>query len=136
MKTMIAYHSRSCVTGKLLRQLLNCPRKRTNKRAKLDVLIRWGSSEVFDQTTAKLELNTAAAVSNASNKLTMMNLLKANNTPMPLFTTAADQIETIKDATGNYYIRPRQGVVRYGNDFNASSDLYASQPVPNKLRIS
>lgn len=134
MKTMIAYHSRSCVTGKLLRQILACPRKRTNKRAKLDVLIRWGSSEVFDRTTAKLELNTAEAVANASNKLRMIGLLAANNIPIPRVAGRNVSLDEIKDSTGNYYIRSNQGVVRYGNDFNASTDLYATQPIPNKRR--
>jgi|GEM_PF-4222574 glutathione synthase/RimK-type ligase-like ATP-grasp enzyme len=134
MKTMIAYHSKSSNTGKLLRQILSCPRKKTQRRAKLDVLIRWGSSEVFNRTTARLELNTAEAVLNASNKLRMMQLLSAANIPMPVFTTELTSIDSVKDTTNNYYIRSRQGEVRYGNDFNPVTDQYASKPIPNKRR--
>ena len=134
MKMMIAYHNRSCVTGRLLRQILNVQRKRTQKRANLSVLLRWGSSETFPTSRVQLELNTAQAVSNASNKLRMMQLLKENNISMPEFTTTSDNIESMKDETGNYYIRSKQGVVRYGNDFNPTTDSYASKPIVNKRR--
>lgn len=134
MKMMIAYHNRSCVTGRLLRQILNIPRKRTQKRANLSVLLRWGNSESFPTSRVQLELNTAEAVSNASNKLRMMQLLKENNISMPEFTTTLDNIESMKDESGNYYIRSKQGVVRYGNDFNPITDSYASKPIPNKRR--
>lgn len=131
---MIAYHNRSCVTGRLLRRILSIPRKQTQRRANLSVLLRWGNSETFNGTRVGIELNTAEGVSNASNKLRMMQLLKASNIPMPEFTTTLDNIESFKDETGNYYIRSRAGVVRYGNDFNPMNDLYASKPIVNKRR--
>jgi len=135
MKTMIAYHSKSCVTGKLLRSILHCSRKRTQKRVKLDVLLRWGSSEVFNAATTKLELNTATAVANASNKLRMFGLLAADGTiPLPQMAGRNIPLDDIKDATGNYYIRSNANVIRYGNDFNPATDAYATQPIPNKRR--
>lgn len=135
MKTMIAYHSRSCVTGKLLRTIMNCSRKRTQKRARLDVLLRWGSSEIFPTTSTRLELNTAEAVANASNKLRMFGLLAAQgNIPLPLMAGGNRSLDEIKDSTGNYYIRSNQNVMRYGNDFNPSTDSYATQPILNKRR--
>jgi glutathione synthase/RimK-type ligase-like ATP-grasp enzyme len=132
MKAMIAYHKRSCVTGKLLRSLLNIPRKRTQKRTSLDVFIRWGNAESFP-VNARLELNTRDAVTNASNKLRMLQLLKANNIPSVDFTTDPSQIVDFLDESGNCYIRDNLGVVRYGNDFS-SLDQYASRPVANKKR--
>lgn len=132
---MIAYHAKSSTTGKLLRTLLSCPLKKTQRRARLDVLLRWGSSEVFSSTTARLELNTAEAVANASNKARMMGLLaSAGDIPLPRMAGRNISLDEIKDETGNYYIRSNAGVVRYGNDFNHNTDAYATQPIPNKRR--
>lgn len=133
MKGMIAYKSKSCVTGKLLRTILQVPRKRTEKRAKVDFFLRWGNSDPMP-VSAKVELNSREAVANASNKLTMMGLLAANNIPIPKFAGRNVPLDDIKDENGKYYIRSNAGVVRYSDDFNNLTDAYATQPVPNKRR--
>lgn len=129
---MIAYHSKTSTTGKLLRTLLAVPRKRTQRRAKVDYFLRWGTSEQFP-VRARVELNSIQAVANTTNKLRMLELLADAGLPTPSFTTDSSGLDGIKDATGNYYIRSKLGVVRYSNDFN-SGDSYASQPIPNKRR--
>jgi len=133
MKSMIAYSNRSCVTGKLLRTLLRIPRKRTQKRARVNYFLRWGNCESFP-VAARMELNTREAVANASNKLRMMGLLAAAGIPIPKFAGRNTSLDEIKDANGKYYIRSNAGVVRYGDDFDWHNDAYATQPVPNKRR--
>lgn len=126
MKAMIAYKSQSCITGKLLRQKLSIPRKRTQRRARLDYFLRWGNSDEFP-VRARVELNTAEAVSNATNKLKMLRLLKQAEIPVPEFFT---------DGTpeGEVYIRDRQGVTRFGSDFSPITDQYYSLPIQDKRR--
>ena len=72
MKTLICYSNTSCVTGRAIREKLNALRKRTNRPSKCDLFIRWGSTEQFDATRYKLELNTVQAVINTTNKLRML----------------------------------------------------------------
>jgi hypothetical protein len=134
MKTMIAYSNRSCVTGKELRQALSAIRKRTNKRAKCDLFIRWGSTEQFDSVRYKKELNSLSAVLRTANKLVMLQTLSESNVPTLDFSNDVTLIDDFKDSEGNVYIRNRSGVVRYGNDFSTNSDLYFSRAVPNKRR--
>lgn len=134
MKTMIAYTNRGCVTGKELRQALSAVRKRTDRRAKCDLFIRWGSTEQFDNLRYKKELNTLEAVLRTTNKLVMLQTLLGAEVSTLEFGTDVAQIDDFKDREGNVYIRNRQGIVRYGNDFNSSSDLYYSKPVKFKRR--
>ena len=77
MKAFIAYTNRGCVTGKQLRQALSAKRKRTDRRAKCDLFIRWGSTEQFDNLRYKKELNTRDAVIRTSSKLLMLQTLAA-----------------------------------------------------------
>ena len=134
MKTMIAYSNRSCVTGKELREALDGTRKSTNRRAKCDLFIRWGNTEQFDNLKYKKELNTLEAVLRTTNKLTMLQTLLASGVPTLEFSSDPASIDSFKDREGNVYIRNKLGGVRYGNDFNASRDLYYSRPVRFKRR--
>lgn len=134
MKTFIAYSGKSSVTGKLLKQKLNAIKKKTDRRARAKIFLRWGNSEPFNNLRADIELNTLASAINASNKLKMMQCLTAGNIPMPKWTSDLAQMNELKDESGNYYIRNKAQVVRYSNDFNPLTDLYASQPIPNKRR--
>lgn len=130
MKTIICYSDKSSVTGKALREKFDALRKRTDKRSKCDVFLRWGSTERFTRIKAKLELNTFEAVAKTANKLRMIQILSEAGIPVPAFFTEGTPVT---DATGNCYIRNKYGVVRYGNDFGVN-DLYATTPVLNKRR--
>ncbi len=134
MKTMIAYSNRSCVTGKELREALDATRKTTDKRAKCDLFIRWGNTEEFNNLKYKKELNTLDAVLRTTNKLEMLQALTTSGVPTLTFSTDPTALASLADKEGNVYIRNRAGVVRYGNDFNASRDSYFSQPVKFKRR--
>lgn len=134
MKTFICYSNASCVTGKALREKLDALRKRTDKRSKCDLFLRWGSTEQFPNTRFKLELNTVEAVGNAINKLRMLELLKTAEISVPNFTNDANLLADFVDAHGNVYIRNKRGVVRYSNDFNPTTDLYYTKPVKAKRR--
>lgn len=134
MKTMIAYSNRSCVTGKELREALSATRKTTNKRARCDLFIRWGTTEQFDSVRYKKELNSLEAVLRTSNKLEMLQTLTAANVSTLDFSTDPAQLTSLADREGNVYIRNKLGVVRYGNDYNVSSDLYFSRPIRFKRR--
>ena len=94
---MIAYSNRSCVTGKELREALSATRKRTNKRAKCDLFIRWGSTEEFDRLRYRKELNSLDAVLRTSNKLTMLQTLLAAGISVPRFSTDVSLIDEFKD---------------------------------------
>lgn len=134
MKSMIAYKPCTSTTGKLLRTILSMPRKRSQRRASVDVFLRWGTSDSFP-VRAKIELNTREAVARATNKLVMMRALQAGAIPMPQFATTVEELTALTtQPTDMVYIRSKQGVVRYANDFNPSSDLYASLPIKNKRR--
>lgn len=134
MKTMIAYSNRSCVTGKELREALDATRKKTDRRAKCDLFIRWGTTDQFDNLKYKKELNTLEAVLRTTDKLTMLQTLLAAGIATLDFSSDPAAIDSFKDKEGNVYIRNRQGVVRYGNDFNPSRDSYYSRPVRFKRR--
>lgn len=134
MKTMIAYSNRSCVTGKELREALEATRKKTNKKAKCDLFIRWGNTEEFDRTKFKKELNSLQAVLRTTNKLVMLQTLLDAGVATLQFSNDVTLIDEFKDKEGNVYIRDRRGVVRYGNDYNVNSDLYFSRPVRFKRR--
>lgn len=134
MKTMIAYSNRSCVTGKELREALDAVRKKTNKKAKCDLFIRWGNTEQFNSLKYKKELNSLEAVLRTSNKLTMLETMLAAGVATLQFSTDLSVIESFKDREGNVYIRNKQGVVRYGNDYDAARDLYFSRPIRFKRR--
>lgn len=134
MKTYIVYSNKSSVTGRGLKESLLTKRKRTNKKAKCDLLVRWGSTESFPTLQAKRELNSLEAVQRTANKLLMIQTLSTAGVPVPEFGTDDSNLEQCKDRSGNLYIRNKLGVVRYGNDFNASTDLYFTKPVPFKRR--
>lgn len=134
MKTMICYSNASCVTGKAIREKFDALRKKTNKRSRCDLFIRWGSTEQFPATKYKLELNSLEAVLNTTNKLRMLELLAAANIPVPQFSTSAEQMPDLVDGNGNIYIRSKHGVVRYSNDFNPATDMYYTKPVKSKRR--
>jgi glutathione synthase/RimK-type ligase-like ATP-grasp enzyme len=134
MKTCILYSNKSSLTGKQLKQSLSATRKRTSRRAKCDILVRWGSTESFPSLSAKRELNSLEAVLRTSNKLEMIRTLSAAGITIPAFNTTVEDIDQCKDSSGNCYIRNKQGVVRYGNDFNPLTDLYYTKPVAFKRR--
>jgi hypothetical protein len=134
MKTMIAYSNRSCVTGKELREALSGTRKRTDRRAKCDLFIRWGSTEVFDNVRYKKELNSLEAVLRTTNKLQMLQTLQAAGIPVINFGNDVARLSEFVDREGGVYVRNRQGVVRYDTTFNPATDLYFSQPVRFKRR--
>lgn len=134
MKTLVCYSDKACVTGKAIRERFNALRKRTDKKARCDLFIRWGSTERFPATKYKLELNTAEAVGNATNKKRMLELLDAAEIPVPEFSSNLDDMARLCDEDGNVYIRNKYGVVRYANDFNPTTDSYYTKPVPNKRR--
>lgn len=134
MKTMIAYSNRSCVTGKELREALDAIRKLTNKKAKCDLFIRWGNTEEYPRLKYKKELNSREAVLRTTNKLEMLQTLQSANIPIIKFNTDPNLVQDFYDRTGNFYIRSKKGVVRYGNDFNPTLDAYYSTPVRFKRR--
>lgn len=134
MKTMIAYSNRSCVTGKELREKLDAIRKTTNKKAKCDLFIRWGNTEEFPNLRHKKELNTLSAVLKTTNKLVMLQTLLEAGVATLEFSNDPAVIDEYKDNEGNVYIRNKAGVVRYGNDYDASRDLYFSRPIRFKRR--
>jgi len=134
MKTMIAYSNRSCVTGKELREALEAIRKSTNRKAKCDLFLRWGNTQEFDRTRFRKELNKLEAVLRTTNKLTMLQTLLTAGVSLIAFSNDVALIEEFKDREGNLYIRNKLGVVRYGNDYDATRDLYFSRPVRFKRR--
>lgn len=134
MKTMIAYSNRSCVTGKELREALDGTRKKTDRKAKCDLFIRWGSTEQFDNLKYKKELNTLEAVLRTTDKLTMLQTLQSNGIRTLDFGVDPAAASEFFDKSGNQYIRNKQGVVRYGNDFNSDRDAYYSRPLRFKRR--
>lgn len=134
MKTLICYSGKSSVTGKAIRQKFNALRKRTGKKAKCDLFIRWGSTEEFPNTRYKVELNSLEAVRNAVNKLKMLQLLSAAEVPTLDFGTELVTVNDFLDENGSQYIRNKLGVVRYANDFNPASDMYYSKPIVDKRR--
>lgn len=133
MKTIICYSDKSSVTGKALREKFEALRKRTDKRSKCDVFLRWGSTEQFTRVTSKLVLNTFEAVAKTANKLRMIQILSTAGIPTPKFSTTLGLADLQSDTEGNYYIRNKYGVVRYANNFG-TNDLYATTPVLNKRR--
>jgi hypothetical protein len=134
LKTYIAYSNRGCVTGKELREALDAVRKKTDKKAKCDLFIRWGTTEQFNHLKFKKELNSLEAVLRTANKLEMLQTLHDAGVSVLEFSTDPTAIDSLKDKEGNVYIRNKNGVVRYGNDFNPSRDLYFSKPVRFKRR--
>lgn len=143
MKFTILYSDRSSKTGK---DLLNkfkpvstkAFRKRTNKRFKTDVVLRWGSTESFDRLKSRLELNSLEAVSNASNKGVMMKKLVEANLPTPSilfdpFHKTTEELDAFRNDEGGFYIRGANNEVRYDDTVRAG-DLYVSKPVENKRR--
>jgi len=69
MKTCILYSNKSSLTGKQLKQSLAAVRKQTSRRAKCDILVRWGSTQSFPSLVAERELNSLESVLRTSNKL-------------------------------------------------------------------
>ena len=134
MKIFIDYPKRSCVTGKALRLALKAKRKLTTKRAKADLLVRYGSSKDFPTLTVKKEINSKESVALATDKLEALKRLKEQNINTINFSNQIDELPSFLNKEGNVYIRSKSGVVRYGNDFNESSDSYFSQPVKFKRR--
>ena len=134
MKIFIDYPKRSCVTGKALRLALKAKRKLTTKRAKADLLVRYGSSKDFPTLTVKKEINSKESVALATDKLEALKRLKEQNINTINFSNQIDELPSFLNKEGNLYIRSKSGVVRYGNDFNESSDSYLSQPVKFKRR--
>jgi len=134
MKTCILYSNKSSLTGKQLKQSLAAVRKQTSRRAKCDILVRWGSTQSFPSLVATRELNSLESVLRTSNKLEMIKTLASAGVIVPAFNTTVEGIDQCKDSSGNCYIRNKQGVVRYGNDFNPLTDLYYTKPVAFKRR--
>lgn len=134
MKTIALYTAKGSTTGKLLRQKFSAIRKQTNRKAKCDLLLRWGSTQVFSNLKYKKELNTLEAIKRTTNKLEMLTVLKAASIPTPEFGTCPEQSAEFMDRSGNFYIRSKLGVVRYGNDYSIATDQYYSKPIKYKRR--
>lgn len=134
MNIFIAYSNRSCITGKALRQALRAKRKKTDRRARCKLLLRWGNTEQYTNLRAEKELNSIDAVKLATNKLEMLNILTAAGISTPQFNSDPALTTQFMDKSENQYIRNKRGVVRYGNDFNPVSDSYYSQPIKFKRR--
>lgn len=134
MKIFIAYSKKSSVTGKALKSAFNCKRKTTDKRAKCDLFIRWGNTESFNNTRSTKQLNSLEAIKRTVNKLEMLTTLSSSGIPTPEFGTDPLLVDNFKDDTGNLYIRSKDGIVRYANDFNSILDSYYSKPIPLKRR--
>ncbi len=134
MNIFIAYSNKSCVTGKALRLALKAKRKKTDKRAKCKLLLRWGNTESYSNLRAERELNSIASVKLATNKLEMLKALSVAEVATLQFNTDPALIAQYIDKSGNQYIRNKRGVVRYGNDFNPTTDSYYSKPIPYKRR--
>lgn len=143
MKFTILYSGRSSKTGK---DLLNkfrplstkAFRKKTNKRLKTDVVLRWGSTEEFSKLRSRLELNSLEAVKNASNKLVMMQKLVEGNIPTAKilfdpFNQTQETLDTFRDENGGFFIRGSNDQVRYDDSVKVG-DRYVSQPIENKRR--
>lgn len=143
MKFTILYSGRSSKTGRDLLEKFKplstkAFRKRTDKRLSTDVVLRWGSTESFNRLRSRLELNSLEAVTNASNKLIMMEKLVAADikTPSILFNpTEADEetLDDFRDDNGGFFIRGSNMEVRYDDEIKRG-DLYVSKPVENKRR--
>ena len=141
MKLTILYSNKSSKTGKELREKFKgiaskVIKKRTNKRLRTDVLLRWGSSEEFSRLTSRLELNTLQAVNNTSNNLEMMKTLVSSSikTPDVLFDLSDSEVmDTYRDDDGGFYVRGSNHEMRY-DDALKFGDLYISKPVLNKRR--
>lgn len=141
MKLTILYSNKSSKTGRTLKEKFKTiaskvVKKRTNKRLKTDVVLRWGSSEEFSRLTSRLELNTLQAVNTTSNKLEMMKTLVSANikTPEVLFDLSNSEIvDTYRDDCGGFYIRGSNQEIRYDDALKAG-DLYVSKPILNKRR--
>lgn len=150
MKFVILYSNKSSKTGKDLLQKFKTIsprafRKRTNKKYKADLVLRWGSTEEFPRLTSKVELNSLEATRNASDKLQMMKLLTRNGikTPDILFNPNRQipveaqeyltSIEDFKNEEGKFYVRGANQEVRY-TDTVKVGDLYISKPIENKRR--
>lgn len=141
MKLTILYSNKSSKTGKSLvskfRPLTSkVIKKRTNKRLKTDVLLRWGSTESFSRLTSRVELNTLQAVNNASSKLDMMRILVGASikTPEILFDLSnSEALESMRDESGGFYVRGFNQEMRYDDEIKRG-DLYVSKPILNKRR--
>ena len=134
MKVFIAYTNRSCVTGKALKLALEGKRKKTNRRARCDLFIRWGNTEQFSNTTSTKQLNSLEAINRTVNKLEMLTVMRDASIPVPQFNTDILLIDNFKDDNGNVYIRSKDGVVRYASDYCPVRDSYYSKPIPLKRR--
>ena len=141
MKLTLLYSKRSSETGKNLitkfrPKCTKVFRKRSNKRFKADVILRWGSTEEFTKLSGKMELNTLEAVKKASNKLVMMQTLVENGLPTPkvLFNPENnEQLDEFRDENGGFFVRDRNDVVRYDDEVKAG-DKYVSKSLENKRR--
>ena len=143
MKFVILYSNKSSKTGKeLLRKFATVAtkalKKRTNKRFRADLVLRWGSTEAFPRLTSRVEINTLEATNNASNKLVMMQKLVESeiDTPDILFlspSTSQEEINDYKNEEGKFYVRGSNQEIRY-TDSVRNGDLYISRPIPNKRR--
>jgi hypothetical protein len=134
MKVFIAYTNKSCVTGKALKLAIEGRRKITNRKAKCDLFIRWGSTDEFPNTRSTKQLNSLDAVKRTVDKIQMLTVLRDAGIPTPEFNTDSSLISNFNDDTGNVYIRSKDGVVRYASDYCPIRDSYYSKPIPLKRR--
>ena len=150
MKFVILYSNKSSKTGKdLLRKFSTVAtkaiKKRTNKRFRADLVLRWGSTETFPRLTSRVELNTLEATNNASDKLVMMQKLTAAgistpdimfnpNQPIPQGAEGyLSDLNEYRNEEGKFYVRGANQEIRY-TDTIRPGDLYVSRPIPNKRR--
>ena len=97
MKIVLSYSNRSCKTGRALSEsfktlghkVVTIRKNKIVKKA--DVVIRWGNS-MTSLPIGKVNLNSADAVNNASNKKMMINLLKDAEITVPKFFNVSDGI--------------------------------------------
>lgn len=149
MKFTILYCDKTSTTGKLLLEKFKTVstkafRKRTNKRANVDLILRWGSTEYFPRLKGKVEINNEDSVGMASRKEVMMSRLIAAGIPTPgiffpyssyntLHPFIEELVQPLRDSNGKFYVRGANQSIRY-TDTVLPGDLYVSKPIENKAR--
>jgi hypothetical protein len=81
------YHRRSRPTGEILARALGADHGDSVPPLDGDALIRWGSRAAGWPFSVSRELNPAAAIERASNKLESLNLMRDRGIPVPDFDT-------------------------------------------------
>lgn len=148
MSLVLCYTKTGCVTGFSLYKKLKETLGRQVRRLRVgestsrpsDFVIRLGNkNSIIPEKPNAIVLNSAASVSNASNKSTMVRLLQAAdgvNTLSVCFIRGGElpaNLDEFKDADGFMFIRGAGGKVRYDNELKLG-DTYVSKPLAKKKR--